>query len=200
MKILGLDTSNKFLIICLMKDNQVVAYHQERAFKNQSEKILPVMDQLFQQVGWKPVEIDQIVITDGPGSYTGVRIAMTIAKIMSTMRNIPLYTISSLLFYAGKNHHKVVLDARGGRAYFSEYQNGIVVQPDQIVLVDDLKEDFEKNSSEYLGDLNIFEQEEYYPDFKNNFVDLKEQWKLVEDVHHLKPNYLKDQEAYMVQK
>jgi tRNA threonylcarbamoyladenosine biosynthesis protein TsaB len=74
--------------------------------------------------GLKPMDIDQCVITDGPGSYTGVRIAMTVAKVMCAMRSLPLYTLGTLQLYAGRETCTVLLDARGKRAYAASFENG----------------------------------------------------------------------------
>jgi tRNA threonylcarbamoyladenosine biosynthesis protein TsaB len=198
MKTLALDTSNKFLIVCLIDNDQVVAYHQELAVKNQSERVMLVIDQLISGVMWQPTQIQQIVITAGPGSYTGVRIAMTIAKVMAASLNIPLYSISSLQLYAGIEDCKVVIDARGGRVYYAHYNQGNIIEHDTIKTIEELANDFNINSHQYLGDLNIFQAEDKYPNFKNNFLDLKTHWQLVNDVHHLKPNYLKEQSEYQV--
>ena len=81
-------------------------------------------DMELNKVNKKVEDIDSIVITEGPGSYTGVRIAMTIAKVFAATKKIDLYTISTLQLYAGNlNNTLVLLDARGNRVYSAAFDN-----------------------------------------------------------------------------
>ena len=118
MNILCMDTSYKFLTLGVIKDGKVCAGSQKECWKRQSEELFPELERLMNEAHLTTEEIDGIVITEGPGSYTGVRIAMTVAKVFCAMGNVPLYTIGTLKLYAGKEENcRVLLDARGGRAY-----------------------------------------------------------------------------------
>ena len=197
MKTLCMDTAHKDLIISLLEEDRVAAFYQENAWKRQSEQILPVIDELMNKAGWNPQELQQIVITKGPGSYTGVRIAMTIAKILATRLHIPLYTLSTLQLYAGLEHCYVVLDARGKRVYCALYDAGKAIIPDTIMTIEDFLFSRDKDIP-IIGDGSVLGLEDYYPDFKQAFLDLKNNWVEVEEPHLLTPEYLKDSEAYKV--
>ena len=197
MKTLCMDTAHKDLIVTLLDGDMVVAHYQENAWKRQSERMIPVIDELMKNVGWQPQELQQIVITKGPGSYTGVRIAMTIAKILATRLHIPVYTLSTLQLYAGRGHCYVVLDARGKRVYCALYENGKALVPDTIMTIEDFLSTRDETVS-IIGDGSVLELVDNYPEFKNSFLDLKDYWLEVKEPHLLSPEYLKDNEAYKV--
>ena len=93
MKTLCMDSAHKHLIFVLLEDGNVVASLAQECWKRQSETLFPALIALMEEAHWKADDIDEVVITDGPGSYTGVRIAMTVAKVLCT-RNIFLYIAS----------------------------------------------------------------------------------------------------------
>lgn len=197
MKTLCMETSYKFLIVSLLEDEKVIAFHQEESWKRQSELIMPLLDELFKNYKWQPQEVDRIVICRGPGSYTGVRIALTIAKVMAAQLNIPLYTVSTLQYYAGRAHAYTIMDARGGRVYFAEYNNGKAIQKDQIISLEDFNKLYDE-SVLLIGEGSVVGKEDYYPDLKNHFPELHKQWQLVENVDFLAPEYLKSKDSYKV--
>ena len=82
MYAVGLDTAQKFLLIALMKDGSLVDSVQTDCPKQQSEMLLPVLDELLKKHSLEAMDIDEWVITRGPGSYTGIRIAMEIRKFL----------------------------------------------------------------------------------------------------------------------
>ncbi|MDR1521435.1 MAG: tRNA (adenosine(37)-N6)-threonylcarbamoyltransferase complex dimerization subunit type 1 TsaB [Streptococcaceae bacterium] len=100
MKILALDTSNKTLSVALLENDSVVASFILNTKKNHSVTLMPTIDHLFQAASWVPKQLEKIVVSAGPGSYTGVRIALATAKTLSYTLNKPLVAISSLALMA----------------------------------------------------------------------------------------------------
>lgn len=96
MKILSIDTSNAPLAIALVEDKQLVAETTLNITKNHSVFLMPVIEQLMQMASWTPQQLNRIVVAQGPGSYTGVRIAVTTAKTLASTLNIELVGVSSL--------------------------------------------------------------------------------------------------------
>lgn len=199
MKTLCMDSAHKHLVLVLLQDTTIVASCALSCWKRQSETIFPKLEELMQKVNWTPDDIDEVVISDGPGSYTGVRIAMTIAKVFCTRKKVPLYTISTLQLYAGLCENAfVMLDARSSRAYCGVLSQG-TVKHEEIMSLEDIKA-YLSNHPEMtlLGDSDLIERNSQAISFETNFLALKNHWKLVENVHTLTPRYLKEQDAYKV--
>lgn len=202
MNTLCMDTSNKFLIISLIKDDQIVASCNINSWKKQSELIFIELGKCLEKAGMQQNEIDQVVVTRGPGSYTGVRIAMTVAKVLCKLADKPLYTLSSLqLISANKEKAAVIMDARGQRGYFAIYENGELINQEKVLPVAEIKALLEEYKDiEVVGDASVLGLQDNYPDLCESFLLLKEKWKLQENVDLLVPEYLKSNEEYLVKK
>ena len=100
MLTLCLDTAYKYLSVSLIEDDQILAAYDEICPKRQSEEIFRVLNRILQEGHKEILSIDSLCISCGPGSYTGVRIAMTLAKTIASLRELDLYTISTLRLYA----------------------------------------------------------------------------------------------------
>ncbi len=193
---LGIDTSFHYLTLVLFDEEHVLASVQKEAFKKQSELVLVEIEQLFISAGLTPTALEAIVVTDGPGSYTGLRIGLTIAKVLGSLAHIKIYTLSSLHVLAGieKDIH-VLLDARAKRAYYAHYQQGNVVEEEQILPIEQLAKHISFDD-QLIGDGALIDRETFYPDYTEHFIQLKDKWILVEDIDALVPRYLKTNEAY----
>ncbi|MCI5773187.1 MAG: tRNA (adenosine(37)-N6)-threonylcarbamoyltransferase complex dimerization subunit type 1 TsaB [Erysipelotrichaceae bacterium] len=194
---LALDTSHKHLVVALLQDDQIIASICEYCPKKQSELILVELERLCKENNIKPFDIQQVVITKGPGSYTGVRIAMTVAKVICAMRNIPLYTISTIDLLASDNC-LVLMDARGQRAYYGKYQNGQLVGEIAVDTLDNIK--LLRDGLPLVADGSLLDETDNYPDLAKMFVVHKDKWQLESNVHTVVPMYLKDATSYMVKK
>lgn len=193
---LCMDTSHTWLVVGLIKDDNVIGKVQEKCWKKQSEELFPKLIELMDSLQLVPEDIDQIVISKGPGSYTGVRIAMTVAKVFCAIRNLPIYTVSTLLLYAGKRNCRVITDARGNRVYTGLFQDGHVVDQEQVIEISDLH----MENEEIVGDGHLVGKEDIWPDIVENFKDLKDQWEACDNVHLVVPEYLKSSDSYLPNK
>ena len=93
---LCMDSAYKALVLGLYKDGTLIDGVSIEAFKKQSETIFVELNQLFEKKGLDYKDVDEVIITDGPGSYTGIRIAMTIAKVFCTQMHKTLKCISTM--------------------------------------------------------------------------------------------------------
>lgn len=93
---LGIDTANRPLSVAIVKDEQVLVEESTSIAVNHSLGAMPAIEKLFQRIDMKPSEIDAIAVSEGPGSYTGVRIGVTIAKTLAWTLNKKLVGVSSL--------------------------------------------------------------------------------------------------------
>lgn len=194
---LCMDTSTQYLVIALIRDDQIVAKFQEKCWKKQSEELFPRLMDLMKEAGLKPEDIGQVVVSEGPGSYTGVRIAMTVAKVFCAMRNLPIATVGTLQLFAGMEPRaRVVLDARGGRVYTAVYEYGVLSGTVEAKPCEEVKAEI-LEAETVIGDGSLVGREDHIPDLAENFLALKDQWKYAENVHLVKPEYLKSSESYL---
>ena len=193
---LCMDTSHTWLVIGLIKDDQVIGKVQEKCWKKQSEELFPRLTALMNGCHLQPEDIDQIVISKGPGSYTGVRIAMTVAKVFCAMADKPIYTVSTLLLYAGKKNCRVVTDARGKRVYTCLFFDGKALEEERAVEIENL----EIGDVNIVGDGALVGRQDEWPDIVDNFLELKDEWEKHDNVHLVVPEYLKSSASYLPQK
>lgn len=194
---LCMDTSTQYLVIALIRDDQIVAKFQEKCWKKQSEELFPRLMDLMKEAGLEPEDIGQVVVSEGPGSYTGVRIAMTVAKVFCAMRNLPIATVGTLQLFAGMEPRaRVVLDARGGRVYTAVYEYGVLSGTVEAKPCEEVKAEI-LEAETVIGDGSLVGREDHIPDLAENFLALKDQWKYAENVHLVNPEYLKSSESYL---
>lgn len=128
MKVLAIDTSNYVLGVAILDGDQVIGEYITNLKKNHSVRAMPAIDALLKDCDIKPKDISKIVVAKGPGSYTGLRIGVTLAKTLAWTLNIPIVGISSLEVLAastGRYFQGVVsplFDARRGQIYTGLYQ------------------------------------------------------------------------------
>lgn len=198
MKTLVMDTAWKNLVLALFEDGQLVAGFSRQAFKRQSETLFVELKKLLEQAGWKLRDLDEVVITDGPGSYTGLRIAMTAAKILGSQVHMKVKTISTLQLYAGCNSSaNVLLDARGGRAYVGHIENGKPIWQG-ILPLEAVPGFLEEHPGTLFGEGELVGMEAKPSDFIQNAGELLDLAVEVENVDGLVPMYMKESDSYKV--
>lgn len=189
-----LDTSSKQLAIGIYKDDELLYKNQYYAWLRQSEMAIPEIEKAINELKIDLREVTRIVASIGPGSYTGVRIALTIAKVMALTLNIPLFTVSSLQALAGKNDKVIsIMDARSKRVYIGVYDKGVEVVKDTIFTLEELKK-YQEEHQDYqlIGELSALGEEDSVISLIENMHELAKDKQPVNSVHEVKPVYLKD--------
>ncbi|MBN8554777.1 MAG: tRNA (adenosine(37)-N6)-threonylcarbamoyltransferase complex dimerization subunit type 1 TsaB [Deltaproteobacteria bacterium] len=93
---LVIDTSTSSVSLGILSDEGWLECIDEKDIPQQQSKVLfNLIQKLFEPLGIEKKEITEIAIGQGPGSYTGLRMGMTVAKVWSFAQKIPLYTFSS---------------------------------------------------------------------------------------------------------
>ncbi|HHU27941.1 TPA: tRNA (adenosine(37)-N6)-threonylcarbamoyltransferase complex dimerization subunit type 1 TsaB [bacterium] len=189
-----IDTSAKYLAVGLSKNGKVIASTQYEAWQKQSELTIGEIDRLFKITNINPKDVTRIVVTNGPGSYTGIRIGLTIAKVYSTTRNIPLCLVSSLNMLSGARDKKIALiDARSKRAYVGIYQDGKPLIEDKVLTLEEIKQLInEYQDFEIVGDAHLLDKNKVEVDIIQQLEDLSSIIDDVENPHLAVPIYLKD--------
>lgn len=200
MKTLCMDSAHKELVIVLLEDGEVKSGKAISCWKKQSETLFPELINCMEEVGWKADDLDEVMISDGPGSYTGVRIAMSVAKVLCTRKHLPLYCISTLALYAGIAEHAfVMLDARSTRAYVAQLHQGHFELAECIMSLEEIKAYVKQHEGlQLFGDCDLIGEQSKPIDFVENFKQLRSLARKVENIHTLTPRYLKEQDAYKV--
>ena len=128
MLILGIDTSTKICTCSIFdSENGVIAETSLSVKKNHSNIVMPIIDNLFKISDLNINDIDKIAVAIGPGSFTGVRIALGIAKGLAMALNKPLIAVNELdileaIADGNENETIPLIDARKERVYY-KYQN-----------------------------------------------------------------------------
>lgn len=162
MKIVAIDTSTKQLSVALSDGKQILAEASYVTSLNHATKLMPLLERMMQEVRWSPRDLTRVVIADGPGSYTGLRIGATTAKTLAYTLGIELVPVSTLELMAasaGSTGRIVAIqDARRGTGFVGLYENGQLVGEEQHTLV----ADFVKNlptDTKVTGDTDKFGSE-----------------------------------------
>lgn len=124
MKILALDTSTDYCTVALWRDGALDA-REAPAGQRQSELLLPMVDELLGRGGLAVGELDGIAFGEGPGSFTGLRIACGVTQGLALGAGLPVVGISTLLAMAeaaGAERMLCCLDARMGEIYHAAYE------------------------------------------------------------------------------
>ena len=82
MKIIALETTGAHMSVCLWEDFKPRASKTETDADAASHHLLPAAHALFQKVGWKPQDLDAVVVDVGPGRFTGLRIGVAAARTL----------------------------------------------------------------------------------------------------------------------
>lgn len=221
MTILAIDTSNNPLGVALLEDDKVIGEYITNLKKNHSIRIMPAIQTLMKDCERVPADLTKIVVAKGPGSYTGVRIGVTIAKTLAWTLHIPLVGVSSLeVLASGAGRHfdgyiSPLFDARRGQIYTGlyHYDNGKLemVERDQVVMAVDWAEkliEIDKHILFVGNDVSIHQATMEDPlGYRAIFAGVTEQNprpaelaflgrdKQGEDVHTFVPNYIRLAEA-----
>ena len=196
------DTSSEKLNVSLIKDDNLI-YDKSLITKNDhSSYLVPCIDEAFKTNNIKFEQLDRIIVGIGPGSFTGTRISITVAKTYAYSFNIPLFGISSLemMIYGADNsydYYVPVIEEKKDKLYFS------IFDKDKNRVIEDSYtniEEFYNILSNYNGKILIVSHNNVkYDNYdsieekidpveinKNIFINNKEI-----NPHIIKPNYIK---------
>ncbi|MCE5196108.1 MAG: tRNA (adenosine(37)-N6)-threonylcarbamoyltransferase complex dimerization subunit type 1 TsaB [Negativicutes bacterium] len=127
MLLIAIDAATRYSGLALLQDETVLAECIISSGKTHSQRLLPALDFLLREAGYAITQIEAIVVTEGPGSFTGLRIGMSTAKGLAQGLNCPLVGVSTLEAWAagfagGNGLILPLLDARRGEFYTALYR------------------------------------------------------------------------------
>lgn len=203
MKILYIDTTTSYLYTGLVVDKKLVSEVKKDLGKDLSSYTLKEIDTMLKQNHLEPNDIDKIIVVNGPGSFTGIRVGVTIAKTYAYSLKKEIVTISSLEAMAISSKEDDIIkvpliDARRGYVYGAIYSkdNMPILKPQYISLevlkcaIGQLLDKFAYISNQKFENI---ETESYNPNIEKivNTFTTKEGI----NPHSVNPIYLKQTEA-----
>lgn len=127
MLILALDSALDSLGMALVRDGETLAVANERMNRGQAERIAPLAQELAHEAGVKFPAIDRIVVTKGPGSFTGLRVGLAFARGLALSLAKPcigISTLEALALEEGETGLKAALIETPGALYIALYEDG----------------------------------------------------------------------------
>lgn len=209
-------TSTKLASMSLFQDDLLLGSIDVNVKKTHSVNILNQVKSLFEWTGESIQNVKRVIISKGPGSFTGIRIAMSLIKgIFALEKNIEIFSVSELdaIFYPAKDLASIVvsgIDSRKGKIYYNIHENGVKIKDDTIgniyTLVEELKNT--KKSIVFAGDIAynyrevietldtvkisyhklLVDSKVFYDMFKDNLAQK-------EDIASIHPYYLEQSQA-----
>ena len=196
---LFLDTSSSYLNIGIFKNGTLLSSLYKKFDRDLSKEALFEIKNLLDSSSISVHDLDEIICVKGPGSFTGLRVGVTIAKTMSYFLGIKLYSTSSLDVMATSCNSQIIvplIDARRGYVYASIYDKNYNVLMDECYIkLDALIKKVDSYSLDYIyisNDSFSFNSTLFKPSLENFYKYGK---KTLEDPMLFVPNYLKRPEA-----
>lgn len=126
LTVLSIDTCEGNCSAALVSAGQVRAARVEAIGRGHAERLLPMLDELMVEAGLEYADLDRIGVTIGPGTFTGLRIGLSVARGLGLSLGIPVVGVTSLFaLAAGVRDHRgtvhAVVMGRGGQAYHQAF-------------------------------------------------------------------------------
>ena len=176
MKILAIDSTAKTSTVAILENDTLLALFSANIQNTHSETLLPMIKSLLETLKLSNDDIDAYAVSEGPGSFTGVRIGVATIKGLAFSRNKPCVGISTIEALSSNMEGfsgivAPIMNARRGQVYTGAFLNGVRILADQCMMLTDLLS-FLKDKGEcvyFVGDgYSLIEGlEEEYPFIKS---------------------------------
>ena len=218
-RILSIETSTSICSVAIHEQGELIALAEIKEPGAHAEKLLLLVDELFEKAGLSFADLDAVAVSQGPGSYTGLRIGVSTAKGIAYALEIPLIGINTLQAMAASqsvapgDYVVAVLDARRKEVYTQTFGDSLQeLSPIEAVVLEEgvFASILEKGRVYFVGDGVEKVKEEvksanalFIADWaislsaKNMGVLASEKYarKEWEDLAYFVPNYLKEFKA-----
>lgn len=198
---LFLDTSAHNMVVAVYRNYELLKVVEEVNDNHLSERFLPAIKETLKSLNIKVSDITELIVVNGPGSFTGIRIGVTIAKTMAWAQKLPIKVISELKVLSTVDSDLYVaphIDARRDCVFGGLYHNGSPIMDDGYYTVPQyfelINQKVSKNEVEYLSYDNVIvnsiKPQINYQKLAYSFEKLP-----IMNPHEVNPNYLKRTEA-----
>jgi tRNA threonylcarbamoyladenosine biosynthesis protein TsaB len=127
MKILAVETATPWQSVAILDGERVLARYEQEAVGSHARVLLPTIDRLFCETGLAPATLDGLVVSIGPGSFTGLRVGLATVLGIRTITQLPLAVVPTLEGMAWNLRGTTtpvcpVLNSRRGELYWAFFQ------------------------------------------------------------------------------
>src|SRR5437016_2233210 len=124
---LAIETSSRVGSVAAARDGVVLAEEQFEHGLQHAAQIVPILDRLCRAQGWQPRDVEQLYLSAGPGSFTGLRIGITLAKTMALATGVKLVAVPTVRVLvenapANAKHVVIVLDAKREQIFTARFE------------------------------------------------------------------------------
>jgi len=153
MRILAVDTCLPACSVAILDGDTVLARAFEPMLRGHQERLAPMVEEAMAASGLAFTDLDRIVVTLGPGSFTGLRVGLSFAKGLGLALNIPVAGVNALEALAFGHAGRVIaiVDARRGQAYWQAFHDGAAVTGPKITAVGDAAAVFHQDPDKVIG-------------------------------------------------
>ncbi|MBO7611625.1 MAG: tRNA (adenosine(37)-N6)-threonylcarbamoyltransferase complex dimerization subunit type 1 TsaB [Elusimicrobia bacterium] len=133
MKILAIESSGSSLSIAISENSNIVTEYFYNAGKIHSDVLVPLVEKIVKGAKWELKDIDKFAVSCGPGSFTGIRVAMSVIKTLAQTLNKPIVSVDTLEILQNQLNIKNIkivpaIDALRNEVYIKE-KGKIVILP-----------------------------------------------------------------------
>lgn len=145
VNILSLETSSLYGSIAVQRDDELIEYIKLTTDRRTAQSLAPAVADLLKHVGWEPTDVDLIAVTTGPGSFTGLRVGVTMAKTFAYAAGAKVVGVNTLDAIARQvpgDFEKLTcaIDAHRGQVFrksFVRTADGVDASNTEVVEADD---------------------------------------------------------------
>lgn len=144
MYTLFIDSHGELITVSLSNENELIKKEQESEYSH-AKYLVPMIDELLKENNLRAENIEKIVAVNGPGSFTGLRIGLSVAKTMAYSLNVPIYLVSSLEAYLVSsniedNKIAIIEDNKGYYVCAFDKENNTLIEECYVTSIDEYNE------------------------------------------------------------
>jgi len=182
---LYIDTTNNYCYAAIYQTKTLINSIKLKVDKNVTDIVVSAIDDLLKQNNVAKEDVDKIFLNIGPGTFTGVKVGVIVAKVWKIVYpDVKIYTSNSLLLQSKELPAVSVIDAKSNKLYIAVYAKDKTILEPTLIDVDQL--------NNYTG-LDVHKiYRDNVDEMYDNFLLHYDKFELVKDIDKLEPIYLKD--------
>lgn len=198
MLILAINTATSNTCVALLENNEIIAENDWLSDNDEAEKLMPAIDALLKSQSLSFNDIKKVLVVKGPGSFTGLRIGVTVANTIAYLNQCPLNSLTTLDYLHYQNYAAVLLFAGKGAVYLSKQRGDeaqIINLPDFPEALEGIKElggDISDEQKAAIGEIKFIKPKKSFAEVMLEFLKTnpKDQ-KIVEPFYIKQPSISK---------